>query len=223
MKKEPDYFYYVFAVILFFFFSVAADWKSVLNCIAHFNLLLIPVLLYFLLEIILSGLWNGIINLRLLQIKIDRKLSFRIFLSDWQWAASPAKTGEVLKSLLLKETINETCFQNSPYHFCREINWFFSLTFLSLVGALSLSLCCNLVYAVLFFFVITIFILKQPSYSWIYYSQINSYSRLKNQLSRIETLYESGQYITSTETSFIDAGCKCNILVFRMFWFLYYS
>jgi uncharacterized protein (TIRG00374 family) len=181
----------VFAVILFFFFSVAADWRSVLNSFTHFNLLLIPVLL-------ILSFGNYIIRfikwdyyLKLLQIKIDRKLSFRIFLSGLAMSASPAKTGEVLKSLLLKETINEPVSKTAPVIFAERLTDFFSLTFLSLIGALYYHYAATWIYAVLFFFVVIIFILSNRQIAEFIILKLSGVDRLKNQISRIETLYES--------------------------------
>jgi uncharacterized protein (TIRG00374 family) len=181
----------VFAVILFFFFSVAADWRSVLSSFTHFNLLLIPVLL-------ILSFGNYIIRfikwdyyLKLLQIKIDRKLSFRIFLSGLAMSASPAKTGEVLKSLLLKETINEPVSKTAPVIFAERLTDFFSLTFLSLIGALYYHYAATWIYAVLFFFVVIIFILSNRQIAEFIILKLSGVDRLKNQISRIETLYES--------------------------------
>jgi uncharacterized protein (TIRG00374 family) len=181
----------VFAVILFFFFSVAADWRSVLNSFTHFNLLLIPVLL-------ILSFGNYIIRfikwdyyLKLLQIKIDRKLSFRIFLSGLAMSASPAKSGEVLKSLLLKETINEPVSKTAPVIFAERLTDFFSLTFLSLIGALYYHYAATWIYVVLFFFVVIIFILSNRPIAEFIILKLSGMDRLKNQISRIETLYES--------------------------------
>jgi glycosyltransferase 2 family protein len=181
----------VFAVILFFFFSVAADWKSVLNSFSHFNLLLIPILL-------LLSFGNYIIRfvkwdyyLRLLKIKIDMKLSFRIFISGLAMSASPAKSGEVLKSLLLKETTNEPVSKTAPIIFAERLTDFFSLTFLSLIGALYYHYAAIWIYAVLFFFVITIFILSNRPIAEFIILKLIRIPRLKSQISRIETLYES--------------------------------
>ena len=181
----------MFAVILFFFFSVAADWRSVLNSFTHFNLLLIPVLL-------MLSFGNYIIRfikwdyyLKLLQIKIDRKLSFRIFLSGLAMSASPAKTGEVLKSLLLKETINEPVSKTAPVIFAERLTDFFSLTFLSLIGALYYHYAATWIYVVLFFFVVIIFILSNRPIAEFIILKLSGVDRLKNQISRIETLYES--------------------------------
>jgi uncharacterized protein (TIRG00374 family) len=170
---------------------VAADWRSVLNSFTHFNLLLIPVLL-------ILSFGNYIIRfikwdyyLKLLQIKIDRKLSFRIFLSGLAMSASPAKSGEVLKSLLLKETINEPISKTAPVIFAERLTDFFSLTFLSLIGALYYHYAATWIYVVLFFFVVIIFILSNRPIAEFIILKLSAVPKLKNYISQIETLYES--------------------------------
>ena len=106
-------------------------------------------------------------------------------------SASPAKTGEVLKSLLLKETINEPVSKTAPVIFAERLTDFFSLTFLSLIGALYYHYAATWIYVVLFFFVVIIFILSNRPIAEFIILKLSGVDRLKNQISRIETLYES--------------------------------
>jgi uncharacterized protein (TIRG00374 family) len=106
-------------------------------------------------------------------------------------SASPAKTGEVLKSLLLKETINEPVSKTAPIIFAERLTDFFSLTFLSLIGALYYHYAAIWIYVLLFFFIIVIFILSNRHIAGFIITGLIRIPRLKNQLSRIETLYES--------------------------------
>ena len=51
-------------------------------------------------------------------------------------SASPAKMGEVLKSLLLKEILNEPISKTASIIFAERLTDLLSLTFLALVGGL---------------------------------------------------------------------------------------
>lgn len=181
----------VFAVILFFFFSVAADWKSVLHSFIHFNLLLIPVLLLLSFGNYLIRFIKWDYYLRLLRIKVNRKLSFRIFISGLAMSASPAKTGEVLKSLLLKDTINEPVSKTAPIIFAERLTDFFSLTFLSFVGALYYHYALIWIYVIFILFIALIIILSNRFLAEFIILKLIHISVLKKHVSRIKTIYES--------------------------------
>src|SRR5690349_3087003 len=71
-----------------------------------------------------------------LNIQIERKMSFLIFLSSFIMSITPGKVGEVFKSYLLKEYNGTSISKSAPKVFAERITDFLSLVLLSMTGAL---------------------------------------------------------------------------------------
>lgn len=106
-------------------------------------------------------------------------------------SASPGKMGEVLKSFLLKEILNEPVSKTASVIFAERLTDFLSLTLLTIIGIYFFNYSAIWVYFVLIFFVILIIAISNRKIAGSLISVLNKFSYLKSHSSKIINLYES--------------------------------
>lgn len=205
--------------LIIFLFGVLTDFNSIINSFKQFNWLLLPVLLSLSLGNYVFRFIKWEYYLKLLKIKISRLLSIKIFFSGLAMSASPAKMGEVLKSFLLKEIINEPISKTASIIFAERLTDFLSLTFLALIGGLYFHYNSILIYIVGSFFIILIIVISNRAIA----ERIIMFSAkipfIKNQISNIQNLYESAYILLQPKAIFSMLGISIFSWFFECFGF----
>ncbi|MDQ7816827.1 MAG: lysylphosphatidylglycerol synthase transmembrane domain-containing protein [Melioribacteraceae bacterium] len=184
-------FSFLLTAVVFFAIAVYADFNSVINSFIKFNWLLLPVLLFLSLGNYVVRFIKWEYYLRLLSIKISLDKSIKIFFSGLSMSASPGKMGEVLKSFLLKEILNEPISKTASIIFAERLTDFLSLTFLAITGIYFFNYSAIWVYLVLIFFVMLIIAISNRKIAGSVIGVLNKFSYLKSHSSKIINLYES--------------------------------
>ena len=187
---------------IFFLFGVFTDFSSIIDSFKKFNWLLLPVLLFLSLGNYFVRFIKWEFYLRLLKIKIARLLSAKIFFSGLAMSASPAKMGEVLKSFLLKEIINEPISKTASIIFAERLTDLLSLTFLAIVGGLYFHYNNVLIYLTASFFIVLIIVISNRVIAEKIILLFTRLPLVKNQISNIKNLYESAYILLQPKALF---------------------
>jgi len=146
----------VLGAVVFLGLSIYANFDELLEAFALYNWLMFPVILLLSLCNYCFRFLRWEYYTKVLDIKIERKLSFLIFLSSFIMSVTPGKIGEVFKSYLLKEQIGTPVSKSAPIVFAERITDFLSLVMLSIAGALMFGYGTNLIIGFGVFFVVAI-------------------------------------------------------------------
>ncbi len=126
-----------------------------------------------------------------LNIEIERKMSFLIFLSSFIMSITPGKIGEVFKSYLLKEQIGTPLSKSAPIVFAERITDFLSLVLLSMAGALMFGYGTTLIIGFGIFFVLLVFIISSRKISYAIIRIFENFRFVANISHKIHTAYDS--------------------------------
>ena len=126
-----------------------------------------------------------------LNIEIERKMSFLIFLSSFIMSITPGKIGEVFKSYLLKEQIGTPLSKSAPIVFAERITDFLSLVLLSMAGALMFGYGTTLIIGFGIFFVLLVFIISSRKISYAIIGIFENFRFVANISHKIHAAYDS--------------------------------
>ena len=182
---------FLITAVIFFLLSAVTDFNSVFNSFKRFNWLLLPVLLLLSFGNYFTRFLKWEYYLHLLKINIPKYSSFKIFISGFAMSASPAKMGEVLKSLLLKEMYNQPISKTAPIIFAERLTDFLSLTFLTIVGIFYFNYSASWIYIILFLFLVIILIISNRTIAQRTIKILSKVSIIKKHSEKISNLYES--------------------------------
>ncbi|MCC7158843.1 MAG: flippase-like domain-containing protein [Ignavibacteria bacterium] len=181
----------IFGAAVFLGLSIYANFDELLEAFEIYNWLMFPLVLLLSLCNYMMRFFRWEYYTKTLDIKIERKLSFMIFLSSFIMSVTPGKIGEVFKSYLLKEQNGTPVSRSAPIVFAERITDFLSLALLSMAGALMLGYGTNLIIGFGVFFVILVLAISNKRFS---YAVIRFLEKLKffRKLSvKIHTAYDS--------------------------------
>ncbi len=181
----------VFGALVYLALSIYANLNELLVAFGQFNWVLFPLILFLSFCNYIARFFKWDYYTRVLGIKIERKLSFVIFLSSFIMAITPGKVGEVFKSYLLKEQNGTAISKSAPIILAERITDFLSLILLSLIGALMFGYETKLIFATGLFFVILILLIssKKISYSIIgFFEKFRFFSKVSH---RVHIAYDS--------------------------------
>lgn len=162
-----------------------------MEAFGKFNWIMLP--LVFLLSFMnyVSRFFKWEYYTKVLKIKIDRKLSFMIFLSSFIMSVTPGKVGEVFKSYLLKENNGTPISKSAPIVLAERITDFLSLILLSMIGAIMFGYETKLIVIVGIFFIVLISIISSKTISYAIiglFEKIGYISRISH---KIHEAYDS--------------------------------
>jgi len=189
--KKKIIFSVVLGAVVFLGLSIYANFDELLEAFALYNWLMFPVIL------LLSLCNYGVRFLRweyytkVLDIKVERKLSFLIFLSSFIMSVTPGKIGEVFKSYLLKEQNGTPVSKSAPIVFAERITDFLSLVMLSLAGALMFGYGTNLIIGFGVFFVILVFVISNKKLSYAIIGMLEKFKFIAKISHKLHTAYDS--------------------------------
>ncbi len=126
-----------------------------------------------------------------LDIKVERKMSFLIFLSSFIMSVTPGKIGEVFKSYLLKEQIGTPVSKSAPIVFAERITDFLSLVMLSIAGALVFGYGTEIIISFGAAFVIMVFIISNKKLSYAIIGLLEKFKFIARVSHKLHTAYDS--------------------------------
>ncbi len=177
--------------VVFLGLSIYANFNELIEAFSLYNWMLFPVILILSLCNYCFRFLRWEYYTKTLDIKIDRKMSFLIFLSSFIMSVTPGKIGEVFKSYLLKEQNGTPVSKSAPIVFAERITDFLSLVLLSLTGALMFGYGTSLIIGFGIFFVILVLIISNRKLSYAIIGileKINFFAKISH---KIHTAYDS--------------------------------
>jgi len=134
-------------------------------------------------------------------------------------SASPAKMGEVLKSFLLKEILNEPISKTASIIFAERLTDFLSLTFLALVGGLYFHYNSILIYLTASFFIILVIVISNKVIAERIIILLAKVPFIKKRITGIHNLYESANILLQPRAIFLMLGVSIFSWFFECFGF----
>ncbi len=185
----------IFSVVLgaavFLGLSIYANFSELIEAFGIYNWLMFPLVLFLSLCNYLMRFFRWEFYTKTLDIKIERKLSFMIFLSSFIMSITPGKIGEVFKSYLLKEQDGTPVSKSAPIVFAERITDFLSLVLLSLAGALMLGYGTGLIIGFGIFFVILVVAISNKRFSYAVIGFLEKLRFVRRLSVKIHTAYDS--------------------------------
>ncbi len=166
----------VFAAIFYLALSIYVNLSELLDAFGKFNWLLFPFVLVLSFCNYIARFFKWEYYTKVLNIKIERRLSLAIFLSSFIMAITPGKVGEVFKSYLLKEQNGTAISKSGPIVLAERITDFLSLIMLSMIGALMFGYETRLIIITGIFFILLILLISSKKVS---YGIISFFERFK--------------------------------------------
>lgn len=177
--------------------SLAADFRETAEALKQFRLVFLPLIvgLTFINYLLRFVKWQYF--LKVINIELELKDSFKIFLSGLAMAVTPGKVGELLKSVLLKELKGVPVSRTAPVIFAERLSDGFGLIILSLSGMAMFRYGKEVLLGVALVMALLVLVIRTPRF---YRPLIGLCSRMPaaNRFTRVfETLLESaGELLT---------------------------
>ena len=176
---------------MFLGLSIYANFDELLEAFAIYNWILFPVILILSLCNYMFRFFRWEYYTKTLDIKVERKMSFLIFLSSFIMSVTPGKIGEVFKSYLLKEQIGTPVSKSAPIVFAERITDFLSLVMLSIAGALVFGYGTEIIISFGAAFVIMVFIISNKKLSYAIIGLLEKFKFIARVSHKLHTAYDS--------------------------------
>ena len=202
--------------MLYLAFTVFADYKQVLNAFAKFNLLLLPLLLLLSFLNYYTRYLKWDYYLSIVKVKLKKVDSLSIFMSGLIMSVTPAKVGEVLKSVLVKEVTGEPISKTAPIILAERITDFLSLLLIAIAGAYVFDYGGKITIIVAAFFIVLIVIISNKKLALPIINLFQNIPFIKKYINKIHEAYESSYQLLKpkplifmTFLSLISWGFEC--------------
>ncbi len=175
----------VFGAVVYLGLSIYANFGQLMLAFGKFNWYMFPLILLLSFCNYMMRFLKWDYYTKVLGIKIERKMSFLIFLSSFIMSITPGKVGEVFKSYLLKEYNGTPVSRSAPIVLAERISDFLSLILLSMVGVFMFGYDSRLIIIVGAFFMILVALLssKKISHSIIgYFERFKFFSKISHKI-----------------------------------------
>ena len=196
---------------LFLFFS---DFSIVYEKLQNFQITLLPLILLVVFSSWLVLFIRWMILLKKHQIQIPLKINFLIFFAGFTLAISPAKSGELIKSVLLKNKCGIAATKTIPIIFLERFYDIIGTTAVAIIGITFLGLELGIVLVLVPIVILVIFYLFYSKRSFDFTLKIlNHIKPLQKFLSNIEESHEIIRHSSDVKTI-----CSCSglTIVFRI-------
>lgn len=206
----------VIAGVLYLAFTIYADFNQVISAFGKLNLFLVPVLLILSFLNYFARFLKWDYYLSVVKVKMKKTDSLSTFMSGLIMSVTPAKLGEVLKSVLVKEITGEPISKTAPIILAERITDFLSLLLIAIVGALVFDYGGNITILVTVFFIVLIIIIsnKQIALPLINFSEKIPF--VKKYIHNIHSAYENSYQLLKikplifmTLLSLVSWGFEC--------------
>jgi len=206
----------VIAGVLFLAFTIYADFDNVVHTFAQFNLMLLPVLLFLSFLNYFTRFLKWDYYLLIVKVKMKKLDSLSTFMSGLIMSVTPAKLGEVLKSVLVKEITGDPISKTAPIILAERITDFLSLLLIAIFGAIVFDYGGDVTFAVAAFFVFLIIIISNKKIALPIINFSEKIPFIKNYIHHIHSAYESSYQLLKikplvlmTLLSFCSWGFEC--------------
>ncbi|OGU69252.1 MAG: hypothetical protein A2W30_07965 [Ignavibacteria bacterium RBG_16_36_9] len=206
----------VIAGVLYLAFTIYADFTQVINAFGNFNLLLLPLLLFLSFLNYFTRFLKWDYYLSVVKVKMKKIDSLSTFMSGLIMSVTPAKLGEVLKSVLVKEITGEPISKTAPIILAERVTDFLSLLLIAIAGAYVFNYGGNITIIVAVFFVILIIIISNKKIALPIINLSERIPLIKKYIHNIHSAYESSYQllklkplILMTILSLISWGFEC--------------
>ena len=189
--KKKIIFSVILGALVFLGLSVYANFNELIEAFGSYNWLMFPVVLILSLCNYVARFLKWEYYTKTLNIKIERKMSFLIFLSSFVMSITPGKIGEVFKSYLLKEQNGTPISKSAPIVFAERITDFLSLVLLSIAGALMFGYGTVLIFGFGAFFVILVVIIGSKTISYAIIKFFEKFKFVSKISHKIHDAYDS--------------------------------
>lgn len=190
-NKKKIIFSIILGAAVFLGLSIYANFNELLEAFALYNWLMFPLILALSFCNYIARFFKWEYYTKILNIKIERKMSFMIFLSSFVMSVTPGKIGEVFKSYLLKEYNGTPVSKSAPIVFAERITDFLSLVLLSMAGALMFGYGTTLIIGFGIFFVLLVFIISSKKLSYAIIGFLERFKFISRISHKIHTAYDS--------------------------------
>lgn len=206
----------VIAGVLYLAFTIYADFDNVIKAFGRFNLLLLPLLLLLSFLNYFTRFLKWDYYLKVVKVQMSKHNSFSTFMSGLIMSVTPAKLGEVLKSVLVKDITGEPISKTAPIIFAERITDFLSLLIITITGALVFDYGGNITILITAFFIFIIAIISNKKIALPLISFSEKIPYLKKYIYNIHSAYESSYQLLKikplllmTLLSLISWGFEC--------------
>lgn len=189
--KKKIIFSIVFGAAVFLGLSIYANFDELLEAFAMYNWVMFPAVLGLVLCNYAARFLKWEYYTKVLNIQVERKMSFLIFLSSFIMSVTPGKIGEVFKSYLLKEHNGTSISKSAPIVFAERITDFLSLVLLSMAGALMFGYGTALIIGFGAFFIILVFIISSKTISYAIIGFLERFKSIAKISHKVHTAYDS--------------------------------
>ena len=201
---------------LYLAFTIYADFTNVVEAFRKFDFLLLPVLLFLSFLNYYTRFLKWDYYLSIVNIKMKKLDSLSTFMSGLIMSITPAKLGEVLKSVLVKEITGEPISKTAPIILAERITDFLSLLAIAITGAFIFDYGGDITVVIATFFVVLIFIISNKSVALPIIDFSEKIPFIKKYIHDIHSAYESSYQllkikplILMTLLSLISWGFEC--------------
>lgn len=201
---------------LYLAFTIYADFKQVIHAFGKFNIWLLPLLLFLSFLNYFTRFLKWDYYLSIVKVKLKKIDSLSTFMSGLIMSVTPAKLGEVLKSVLVKEITGEPISKTAPIIFAERITDFLSLLVISLTGAIVFDYGGNITILNAIFFVILIVVISNKKIALPIINVSEKIPFIKKYIEHIHSAYESSYQllklkplILMTLLSLVSWGFEC--------------
>jgi len=202
------------AVAIYSSFLFFSDFSIVYEKLENFQITLLPLILLVVFSSWLVLFIRWMILLKKHQIQIPLKINFLIFFAGFTLAISPAKSGELIKSVLLKNKCGIAATKTIPIIFLERFYDIIGTTAVAIIGITFLGLELGIVLALVPIVILVIFYLFYSKRSFDFTLKIiNHIKPLQKFLSNIEESHEIIRHSSDVKTI-----CSCSglTIVFRI-------
>ena len=204
------------AGVIYLAFTIYANFTQVLNAFGLFNWLLLPALLFLSFLNYFTRFLKWDFYLSIIHVEIKKVDSFSTFMSGLIMSVTPAKLGEVLKSVLVKEITGIPISKTAPIILAERITDFLSLLVIAISGAYLFDYGGKVTIIVALFFVTLIFIISNKKIALPIINFAERIPLIKKYIHNIQSAYESsyqllkpGPLIQMTVLSLVAWGFEC--------------
>jgi len=181
----------IFAGAIYLAFTIYADFNQVVKTFERFNWLLLPLLLLLSFLNYFARFLKWDYYLSIVNVEIRKIDSFSTFMSGLIMSVTPAKLGEVLKSVLVKEVTGVSISKTAPIIFAERITDFLSLLILAITGAYLFNYGGNITLIIAAFLILLIFIISNKRIALPIINAAEKIPLIKNYIHHIHLAYES--------------------------------
>jgi glycosyltransferase 2 family protein len=181
----------VLAGAIYLSFTIYANSTQVLHAFGQFNWLLFPLLLLLSFMNYFARFLKWDYYLSIIQVEIKKVDSLSTFMSGLIMSVTPAKLGEVLKSVLVKEITGVPISKTAPIILAERITDFLSLLIIAITGAYLFDYGGRITIIIAVFFILLVFVISNKKFALPLINFAEKIPFIKKYIHNIHSAYES--------------------------------